>query len=238
MTNAETADILALRLGLDLPPVALAFADSPPDGVATFDGVVPSACRFWREAEKAVFFAPAADHFNCPIGAMVMGFDLPEPISQELMGLVGKMTECGYIGGDEPGHIPSTGKRAGGILYGPLADFPTAPDVVLLWLEPAQAMLWSETVGGAAWDTEKPLTVFGRPGCAAIPTAIGKDNTALSFGCIGMRTFTGIGPERMLAVVPGSRLEATAETISGTTAINASMEAFYKDREAALTRRP
>ena len=40
----------------------------------------------------------------------------------------------------------------------------------------------------------------------------------------------------MLVVVPGTRLEATAEALSATTAINASMEAFYKDREAALTR--
>jgi uncharacterized protein (DUF169 family) len=234
MTNDAAARILADKLGLDLPPVALAFADSAPDGVAAFDGVAPSACRFWREAEKRVFFASADSHFNCPIGAMVMGFDLPEAISEELTGLIGTMTECGYIGGDEPGRIPSTGAGVGGIVYGPLADFPTTPDAVLFWLAPAQAMIWSETVGGAAWDSEAPLTVFGRPGCAAIPAALGAGRSALSLGCIGMRTYTGIADDRMLAVLPGSLLAQTVDAIATMRAINDTMETFHKDREAAL----
>ena len=33
----------------------------------------PAACSFWRKAEAGVFYASAAQHLNCPIGAMTMG---------------------------------------------------------------------------------------------------------------------------------------------------------------------
>jgi uncharacterized protein (DUF169 family) len=234
MSNATTAQDLASKLGASQPPVALAFAASPPPGIAAFDGVVPSACAFWRKAEAGVFFAPAESHFNCPIGSMVMGFDLPKPVSDELMGLVGTMTACGYVGGDEPAKIPVSKKKAAGILYGPLAQFPVEPDAVLLWLTPAQAMIWSEAAGGASWSGSAPTTVFGRPGCAAIPSAIGGPTPSLSFGCAGMRTFTEIGDDRMLAVIPGARLAAFVESLAKTRGVNDAMETFYRDRKASV----
>ena len=165
---------------------------------------------------------------------MVMGFDLPKPVSDELMGLVGKMTACGYVGGDEPAKIPVNKKKAAGVVYGPLAKFPVEPDAVLLWLTPAQAMIWSEAAGGASWSGSAPTTVFGRPGCAAIPSAIGGPTPSLSFGCAGMRTFTEIGDDRMLAVIPGAGLVAFAQSLVKTRGINDAMESFYRDRKAAV----
>src|SRR3954470_2070215 len=84
VNHSETADRIAALLELELPPVALAFVDEAPDGVESTDAVVPSACAFWRRAEEGVFYAPAEAHFNCPVGAMVMGFDLPEPVQANL----------------------------------------------------------------------------------------------------------------------------------------------------------
>jgi uncharacterized protein (DUF169 family) len=234
MSNAIIAQDLANKLGTSLPAVALAFVSAPPSGVATFTDVVPSACAFWRKAESDVFFAPAESHFNCPIGSMVMGFDLPKSVSDELMELVGKMTACGYVGGDEPAKIPVNKKKAAGILYGPLAEFPVEPDAVLLWLTPAQAMIWSEAAGGADWAGSAPTTVFGRPGCAAIPSAVGGANPSLSFGCAGMRTFTEISDDRMLAVIPGVKLDAFAQSLVKTRGVNDAMDGFYRDRKASV----
>lgn len=234
MTNATTAEALIAKLAPAQPPVALAFVAAPPPGVPTAAQVVPSACAFWRKAESAVFFAPAASHFNCPIGSMVMGFDLPQSVSDELMQLVGTMTACGYVGGDEPAKIPVNKKKAAGILYGPLAQFPIEPDAVLLWLTPAQAMIWSEAAGGASWAGKAPTTVFGRPGCAAIPSAVGGSAPSLSFGCAGMRTFTEIGDDRMLAVVPGAQAAAFAESLATTRGVNDAMESFYRDRKTVV----
>jgi uncharacterized protein (DUF169 family) len=231
MSYEKIAASLTARLNLDIPPVALAFAAAPPPGVATSRDVVPSACAFWRSAEKGVFFAEASSHFNCPVGSMVMGFNLPDTVSQELMGLVGKMTACGYISSDEPAKIPVNKKQADGIVYGPLTQFPVAPDAVLLWLKPAQAMIWSEATGGADWSGSAPTAVFGRPACAAIPAAMGGAQPTISFGCVGMRTFTGIGDDRMLAVVPGDRLGAFADAVTTTRCVNDAMGEFYEGRK-------
>lgn len=234
MSNATIAQDIAAKLGPAQPPVALAFVAAPPPDVAALGGVVPSACAFWRKAEEGVFYASAESHFNCPIGSMVMGFDLPKAVSDQLMELVGKMTACGYVGGDEPAKIPTNKKKSAGVLYGLLAKFPLEPDAVLLWLTPAQAMIWSEAAGGASWSGSAPTTVFGRPGCAAIPSAIGGTTPSLSFGCAGMRTFTEISDDRMLAVIPGGKLEEFAQSLNRTRGINDAMESFYQDRKAAV----
>ena len=231
MKNADAARTLTQRLALDTPPIALAFRDAPPDKCETAEDVVPSACSFWRKAEAGLFFAPAEAHHNCPIGAMVMGFDLPDRINQELTQMVEAMTACGYVTGTEPAHLPANPKAgAKGILYGALADFPSPPDVILAWLTPAQAMLWNEAAGDAAWDSETMPLVTGRPACAAIPVSLGQERPTLSLGCTGMRTFTGVGDERLLAVLPGNAVAAFCDGLARIGEANAKMRSIYDKR--------
>ncbi len=234
MSNSDVAERLRDGLKLKSAPIALAFVDAPPAGVATSDAVVPSTCSFWREAEKGVFFAAADKHFNCPVGTFVMGFDMPKAVSDELMELVGTMTKCGYISGDEPGQIPTNKKKAKGVVYGPLDKFPMAPDAVVAWLSPAQAMVWSEAMGGADWSGDQPSTVYGRPACGAVPSAMGK-GSSLSLGCAGMRTFTGVDDGKMLGVISGAKLEEAAGALTRMRTINDGMESFYQDRAAKLS---
>jgi uncharacterized protein (DUF169 family) len=234
MERSTIADRLAAGLGLDVPIVGLAFMDSPPADVPQFAQDVPAACSFWRKAEAGMFYASAAQHLNCPIGAMTMGFAMPEQTEAQLMDVVTMMCEAGYITPDEPASIPTTGKNAAGILYGPLQDLPVDPDLVLLWLTPRQAMLYSEAVGTARWTTTEPATVWGRPACAALPTAITSGRSALSFGCAGMRTFTGIREDRLLAALPGSQAAELAEALAAVQKANTTMQAFYEQRQAAF----
>jgi len=178
-----------------------------------------------------VFYAPAEAHFGCPVGAMVMGFDLPKAISDELMELVGTMGKCGYISADEPDQIPTSKVRAQGIVYGPLAQFPMEPHVVLCWLTPFQAMIWNEADGGAVWKTDSPSVVFGRPACAALPAGMALNRPVMSLGCMGMRTFTEVARDRLLAAVPGSRLQAFADALASMRNINDGMASFYLSRK-------
>jgi uncharacterized protein (DUF169 family) len=235
MNYSEIAALLTSKLGLDIVPVALSCLDATPTGVIVTQPSKPSACSFWREAESGLFFAPAESHFNCPVGAMVMGFDLPQAVSAELMQLVGTMTKCGYIAAEEPGKIPTHPKNGSqGVLYGPLAAFPVTADAVLLWPTAAQAMIVSEATGAAIWGSSTAATVAGRPACAAIPHAMNGGQATLSLGCIGMRTFTQIGPDRLLAVVPGTMIEAFTADLMRSITVNDGMADFYQQRAAAL----
>jgi len=232
MRYAELARGIESALHLESPPVALAFVHDPPDDVATSGAEVPSACTFWRHAEREVLYAPDSAHFNCPVGAMVMGFDLPANLQEELQGLVGEMCGCNYLGSDEAAAIPSVKGPHRGIVYGPLAEFPLEPDVVLMWLAPHQAMLFGEASGISRWSPGSPPAAYGRPACAALPVALEGRCATLSLGCMGMRTFTEVGGDRLLAVVPGDQIAAFLERLNVTVGANAAMQRFYEGQKA------
>lgn len=221
--HAKLALRLQEQLGLELPPVAMARVQEPPAGIARTEEASPSACSFWRRAENEVFYAAAEDHFHCPIGAMVMGFDLPEGKMQELMGLVDEMCSINYLSPDEVAHIPKFAGKATGIVYGPLARFPLEPDVVLVWATPMQAMLLQETAGLAQWSATPQGAVFGRPACGVLPTALGRGKTTISLGCIGMRTNADIPAQLCLVAVPGSELGRLGTALEPTVAANQQM---------------
>jgi uncharacterized protein (DUF169 family) len=218
-------------LGLEQPPVALGFAASPPADTASPRRPVPSACTFWRHAEEGLFYASAEEHFNCPVGAMVMGFGLPQAVGEQLEGLVKSMCTQNYLSPDEVARIPAVQRQSAGILYGPLAEFPTQPDLVLLWLTPAQAMIFNEAAGNAEWSGAL-MEVSGRPGCAALALADSQQAARLSLGCAGMRTFTRIGPDRILASLPADKAADLVIALERTRAANDAMESFYQGHAA------
>ena len=224
-----TARKLEDVLGLQSPPIAIAFVDRPPEGLEEFTGTSPSACSFWRYAEAGPFFAPAGAHGNCAVGAMVMGLDSPE-LQSDLAASVDKMITASYLSPEEPASIPSVRTGSAGLVYGLLRDFPLNPDVVLMWLSPVQAMLFGEAGGIVAWSGSSP-GVLGRPACAALPLAMGTGRPQLSLGCIGMRTFTEVSEDRLLAVLPGPAASSFTYSLRVAKDANAQMAAYYQERK-------
>jgi uncharacterized protein (DUF169 family) len=236
MDNTFIARELTAILRLGAPPIGIAFADSAPQGVRSLDRAEPSPCTFWRRAEAGQFFASAEHHFNCPVGAMVMGFSLPESVQQNLGAVVGNMMQCGYIGANEPAHIPTMRTGTTGIVYGPLQALGVEPNLILAWVTPRQAMLWSEASGACSWDTASnghPEKLLGRPGCAALPVATNSRRPTLSLGCAGMRTFTEMN-DHLLGVVPGSAAGDFVAALRKFADANRSMESLYQQAKAAV----
>jgi uncharacterized protein (DUF169 family) len=231
---AEAAGRVTTLLGLDSPPIGLSFVDAPPKSIPGPSKPVPSSCTFWREAERGVFYAPAQQHFSCAVGAMVMGFELPDTLQHELGRLVQMMGEQRYLDPAEAASIPTVRTASAGIVYGPLADLPIDPQLMLLWLIPRQLMLFNEAVGAADW-TASGMTATGRPACAAVPLAKEGRRPAISAGCMGMRTFTEVADDRMLAVVPGDRVTDLAAALERIVAANEAMRAFYEGRKAVAS---
>jgi uncharacterized protein (DUF169 family) len=230
MHPREMAATLTSTLGLDTKPIALALADAPPAGVRTFEGTVPSACTFWRRAESAVFYATAAQHFRCPVGAMVMGFEMTDAVKSELSSLVGVMVDEGYLCADEVPHIPTLPRKSAGVVYGPLQDFPIEPDAIVLWVTPRQAMLMHEASDACHWGAT-PAPALGRPACAAIPTALSRGAMTASLGCIGMRTYTEVADDHLLAVVPAEAMPQLAAKLAGIVAANGVLGEFHEARK-------
>ena len=141
------------------------------------------------------------------------------------------MVENGYLAMAEVPGIPTLPDTPAIIAYGPAGSAPFAPDAVVIAAPPAQAMLIYEaalqTGAGSAL-----MPALGRPGCAVLPLALGTKSAALSFGCKGNRTFTGLPDSELYVSIPGDRWPAVAEQIARVHTANAAMGAYYADKQA------
>ena len=233
MQTVDLSNLLESQLGVTDPPVAITFVDQQPSGVPRTLSVVPSACAFWRQAEQGTFYAAAEDHFNCPLGALVMGLPLGEQEIAQLQDEVGMMCGISYVREEEVPNVPKVSRASAGIVYGPLAGFPVEPDAVLIWCTPHQAMKMSECCGMINWAAS-PTGMFGRPGCAAIPIALALQSPSQSFGCVGMRINTGVDESKLLMVIPRNILSTLTSSLPQMSQIHQQMESHYQDRLANL----
>ena len=178
---------LSSELGLTRRPIAIAFGDTPPAGVAKFEGSVPSGCSFWRLAsEGRTFFTVPSDHYNCPIGSYTHNMPLPAERSNELEETLGFMANLGYVRMDEVPGIPVLAKTPGIVVYAPLGDTPLDPDVVMFCVLAARVMLLQEAAIGAG--VASSVATFGRPTCMAVPASLAS-GVVMSTGCVGNRVY-------------------------------------------------
>lgn len=232
MDNHTRARALSSELELDRVPVALAFADAPPNGVSETAVATPSACTFWRLAERSLFYAPAGSHYECPVGAITMGFELLAEHQSAAQQLVATMVELGYFGEEEVPHLPSVGKPHAGILYGPLEQFPIEPDVVLAITSPRQSMILAEAGEIATLSEASGMTTMGRPACAAVARTQNSAEVTLSLGCIGARTYAEVPEDRGVVVLPGAHLDRIIDRLPQLNRANEALADFHRGRKA------
>lgn len=222
-------------LGLEKPPIAIGYLDTPPPGVKAWDGgAVPAGCVFWKKAQEGnTFYTVPADHYNCAVGAYTHKVPLPAERAAELGQTIEFMVESRYLAMEEVPGIPTLASTPAIIAYAPLDKASFAPDVVVVAAQPAQAMLLYEAalkagVGSALTNT------LGRPACAALPLTLQSGATALSLGCKGNRVYTGLPDSEMYVAVPGDKWEAVAQHLAETLRANQAIETHHLGRKAAF----
>lgn len=227
-TTAEGHSLQTL-LGLTWPPVAVTFQSSPPATIPHVARAEPSGCTYWKlAAEGGIFYTEATDHYNCPIGSYTHGIDLPPAQSQELEGLMGTMLQLGYLRREEIPTIPRRDAPFGIAVYAPLAQAPSAADVVIVRGNAKQIMLIAEAASAAGLSHEGGL--MGRPTCAMIPAAMQSGRVTASLGCIGNRVYTGLGDDEFYAAVPGPQLPTLLAKLSTMVNANRELERFHHER--------
>ena len=218
-------------LGLTRRPVAIAFRDAPPPGVPPIIGAQPSSCSFWRlAAEGRSFHTVAADHYNCPIGSYTHNIPLPPDREPELMQTLSLMAGIGYIRMEEIPGVPRLPQTPAAIVYSPLSDAVTEPDVVLVSGRPGRLMLLHEAATRAGTSA---LPLLGRPTCMAIPAAM-TGGVASSLGCVGNRIYTGIADDEFYTVVSGRDLAAVVEQLGAIQTANATLADYHQARKLSI----
>ena len=225
------AERLTEALELSLPPIAIARCDAVPGGVPEFDGAVPAGCVFWQEAAGRTFATSAGHHALCSIGIHTLNLSqAPASQPEELRASLEAMTGLDYVREEEVAAIPVHRRGARHALYGPLADFPAEPDVVLLFANARQGLVLSEAV--ARVDGGVP-PAMGRPACAAVPQALNQGLATMSLGCCGARTYLDVlSDDTSLWALPGSRLDRYCEQIAAFANANRTLGTFHERRRA------
>jgi uncharacterized protein (DUF169 family) len=215
---------------LPQPPIALAFTDVPPAGVRAFNGVVPAGCSFWQLAATQMFFTSTKDHELCSIGVHTHHLAQPSPSYQsELQDGLQAMSGLDYVRPEEVAAIPVVQREVTHVLYGPLAEFRTHPDLILLFAHAQQSLIVSEAVSRV--DKGNP-PAMGRPACAVVPQVLNGGRAAMSLGCCGARAYLDVLSESVaMWAFPGNKLDQYCEQIVALARANKTLSAFHARRK-------
>lgn len=216
-------------------PVAVTFLDVPPENVARFEGTEPSGCSFWRlAAEGRSFYTVPQNHFNCAVGAYTHNIALSSDREKETEQTLKMMFDLGYVKPEEVPQIPRLAKSPAAILYSPLGEASSQPDVVLVAARPAGAMLLQEAANRGGVSVGAPA--LGRPTCMALPASL-QHGSITSLGCIGNRVYTGLGEDEMYVVLRGKDLPAVVEALKTIGTANEALKDYARGRREQLATR-
>jgi len=219
---AALASSLTESLRLLAPPLAITFADAAPAGVPAFDapmsdpaddgrtGRVPAGCVFWMRGAERTFSTVAEDHGNCSVGSVTHGFKTLDEVGGNSD--VAALLESGWVTMDVVPQIPVITEKPGAVVYGPLAETPIDPDVVLLRVNGKQMMTISD-----AWPG---LRIEGKPQCHIVAIAKEQGEPAASVGCALSRVRTGMNVAEMTMAIPGPRLGEFVESLARTASVD------------------
>jgi uncharacterized protein (DUF169 family) len=226
--HSEIAATLSGALNLTQPPIAICLTNDLPAGVAQWIGPIPAGCRFWQEAATRTFATTAADHERCAIGQYTHGLEMSPGAATDLGDALKVFADLTYVRPEDIAAIPVLENKTRYVIYGPLADAPLAPDVVMLFVRADQTLILSE----ASQQLEGGLPpAMGRPACAVVPQARNTGRSALSLGCCGARAYLDVlTPDVALYAVPGASIAAFAERIAALAQANTVLTKFHQIR--------
>jgi uncharacterized protein (DUF169 family) len=233
----DKTDRIKETLGLRRTPIKVGFFAEPPPRVPQWTGgPAPAGCFFWARAmEGKTFYTVPSDHYNCAIGSYTHKIGLPADRAGELEATIGFMVETRYLDPAEIPGIPTLESPPGAIAYAPAGSAAFKGDVILLGATPAQSTLIYEAAlkAGAAQIMN---AAFSRPSCAILPVSAKEEVLALSFGCKGNRTFTGLPDEEMYISLPASKWDEITDRLLEVHRSNLTMGTYYQAHRAKFAK--
>lgn len=189
-----------------VPRLKDAISEPTPSGRT---GQVPAGCVFWMRGTGSRFTTTQQDHANCSVGSFTHGFiPLSEAAAQDD---VSELLTAQWVRVEDFASIEHVRSAPSEIVHGPLADFGSTPDVILMRINAKSLMICHD-----AWPG---LRIEGKPQCHIVAIAKESNVIAASVGCMLSRTRTGMGANELTLALPGAKaaefvdaIEATVET--------------------------
>ena len=201
----ELSQSLTRSLRLSRSPVAVCLYGAEPVGIPAFEGTVAAGCRFWEEAEQGPVLTSVPDHERCPIGTFT--HNMPSeaeghPADREAA--LAALAQLDYVRPEELAAMPVLEQETRYAVYAPLDRTPRDPDVVLLFGDSRQGLVFTEAAARVEGGAPPAL---GRPACAIVPQAVGSGRAAVSLGCCGARAYLdALTDDVALWAIPGAKV--------------------------------
>lgn len=240
MSSPSWPDLSAALSGalhLTTPPIAITFAPSPPADVAPYDapapapapdgrtGRVPAGCVFWMKAVDRTFSTVAADHANCSVGSLTHGFVRLSEVGDRSD--VTTLLSSGWVTEEMVADIPVVSESPQSVTYGPLAETPMDPDVILLRVNGKQLMVLCDALPG--------LHIEGKPQCHIVAVAKEQGEIVASVGCMLSRTRTAMPSEEMTCAIPAWRLAEVVAKVERTAVADALVASYAAEDARRFT---
>lgn len=230
--NTELSQKLKAMLRLTGSPVAIAFSNEAPAGIAQMQGQTRLCQMLDRVRLNGETFSTTVENQECDGGASSCGLkeQREEARSGEFLarevGLFGTARAARSFMSSNP-RIETGTVRA--ISFSPLENAPFAPDVVVLVCNAAQGM--KVTDASAYYSGKKAQGTTGAPICSGVvATPFLTGEVVYSFGDSGARRFMKITDEEIFVGIPAERLAGIVE--------NLEKMAAFRSRASAATLHP
>jgi uncharacterized protein (DUF169 family) len=219
---------LMVNLSLRQEPVAISFSDTVPSDIPAYQGRVAAGCRFWEEAATRTFATSATDHSLCAIGVYTHNLEPSANHQTDLHDALNVFDQLGYVtNADLPG-IPTLKSRPGYVIYSPLSDVKSTPQVVLLFVDASQTLILTEATSQV--EHEHP-PAMGRPACAVVPQVINTGRASLSLGCCGARAYLDtLDAGTAIFAIPAEKLDLYSSRIESLAKANTILSKFHQLR--------
>jgi uncharacterized protein (DUF169 family) len=227
--NASASKRIKSAIQASRSPVAVLMLDEVPAHASRFKGAVAAGCVFWEKAGEKAIATTGLDHGQCAIGVYTHNLaDPPANYQTELANVLAVLGDMQYARPDDVAQIPVMKERKKYVVYSPLEDCTTTPDVVLIFAQAGQGLIITEAIQQVDGGVPPAL---GRPACAVIPQVINSGRAALSLGCCGARAYLSILTDDVaMWALPGAKLQDYTERIAALSEANRILGKFHQLR--------
>jgi len=217
---AASASLVEL-LGLKKSPVAIKMVTSEhevPDGVATLDSPVRHCVSINMAAHGAVFYLPMDKH-ACAAAKAALGMaELPEKVRNGTVPYMHGLAATQDAAARTMAEVPKmpAGSSIGTILA-PLEKAPVVPDVVVLTVNPKQAMWVANAYIFAEGGPRLSASFAGMQASCADATTVPllTKNVNFTVGCYGCRSAGKLADDEMYVGFPVEQLNGVVGNLKG-----------------------
>ena len=215
--NEKAANIIKTKLNLNSEPVAIKIIKNEsqlPNNINKVE-TPKRHCEMTKIASKGESFYATLEEQSCKGGAAALGLtELPEKLkSGEFYVKLGRFKDR-KSAKETLNALPSLKKETYAIVYTPLKEAEYAPDAIVFFAKPVQAMKIAQSLIYEETDRINADFAGIQSICAdAVAKPINNESVNITLGCDGSRKYANVEDEELAVGINNKKLDILTQSI-------------------------